>query len=97
MKSSAHRNREFALSTGSGLVKQPPLATKLTWVQLDSDNRPVYLPSEARRAELIEAVRNGSISTYKHVNLHGESDFSDEKMADSVCLASPKNQPLKTD
>lgn len=45
---------------------------------------------EARRAELIEAVRNGSISTYKHVNLHGEFDFSDEKMADSVGLASPK-------
>jgi hypothetical protein len=45
---------------------------------------------EVRRAELIEAVRNGSISTYKHVNLHGEFDFSDEKMVDSVGLASPK-------
>jgi TnpA family transposase len=46
---------------------------------------------ETRRSEIIEAVRNGSISTYKHVNLHGEFDFSDEKMVDSVGLASPKN------
>lgn len=53
--------------------------------------------NEGRRAEIIEAVRNGSISTYRHVNLHGEFDFSDDKMVDSVGLASPKNPPLKTD
>lgn len=47
-------------------------------------------------ARQIEAVRTGSISTWKHVNLHGEYDFPDEKMVDSVGLASPKNPPLKT-
>lgn len=49
---------------------------------------------EERKMEMVEAVRNGSISTWKHVNLHGEFDFSDERMVDSVGLASPKNPPL---
>ena len=26
---------------------------------------------EERRAELIEAIRNGSVATWKHFNLHG--------------------------
>jgi TnpA family transposase len=47
----------------------------------------------ARKAELIEAVRNGSVATWRHFNLHGEFDFSDEKMIDSVGLTNPKNQP----
>jgi hypothetical protein len=32
--------------------------------------------------------------TREHINLHGEYDFPDEKMLDSVGLAGPKNQPL---
>lgn len=40
----------------------------------------------ARRAELIEALRQGSVATWKHFNLHGEFDFSDERMADSIGL-----------
>jgi hypothetical protein len=53
-------------------------------------------PDEARRAELIEAVRNGSALTWRHFNLHGEFDFSDEKMADSVGLEPPKKKPSET-
>jgi hypothetical protein len=51
---------------------------------------------EERKAELIDAIRNGSVMTWEHINLHGEYDFSDEKMLDSVGLAGPKNQPLPT-
>lgn len=40
----------------------------------------------ARRAELIEALRQGSVATWKHFNLHGEFDFSDERLADSIGL-----------
>jgi TnpA family transposase len=47
--------------------------------------------NEKRRAELIEAIRNGSAATWKHYNLHGEFDFSDERMVDSMGLAVPKN------
>ena len=48
-----------------------------------------------RKAELIEAIRNGSAATWKHFNLHGEFDFSDEKMVDSMDLALPKNYCLE--
>ena len=33
---------------------------------------------------------------WEHINLHGEYDFSDEKMLDSIGLADPRNQPLPT-
>jgi len=53
--------------------------------------------NEKRRAELIEAIRNGSVATWKHFNLHGEFDFSDERMVDSMGLAVPKNPDWKSD
>jgi TnpA family transposase len=52
--------------------------------------------NEKRRAELIEAIRHGSAVTWQHFNLHGEFDFSDERMVDSMGLAaSPKNRAFK--
>ncbi|BBP02283.1 Tn3 family transposase [Sulfuriferula nivalis] len=45
--------------------------------------------NEARRALLIEAIRNGSAATWAHFNLHGEFDFSDERMVDSMGLTPP--------
>ena len=47
--------------------------------------------NEERKAELTEAIRNGSVSTWSHFNLHGEFDFSDERMIDSVGLIVPEN------
>ncbi len=52
--------------------------------------------NEDRRVQLIEAIRNGSVATWAHFNLHGEFDFSDERMVDSIGLALPKNPPLDT-
>ena len=43
-----------------------------------------------RKTELLNALRNGSIATWRHFNLHGEFDFSDERMQDSIGLATPK-------
>ena len=43
-----------------------------------------------RRQELIEAVKSGSVVAWQHINLHGEYDFSDEKLQDSVGLETPK-------
>ena len=48
-------------------------------------------PDEARKAQLIEAIRNGSVTTWQHFNLHGEFDFSDDRMVDSVGLTEPRN------
>ena len=39
-----------------------------------------------RRQALLVAVQQGSVASWRHVNLHGEYDFSDEKMQDSVGL-----------
>jgi hypothetical protein len=44
-----------------------------------------------RKAKLIEAIRHGSVATWRHFNLHGEFDFSDEKMVDSVGLIMAKS------
>lgn len=44
---------------------------------------------------LIEAIRNGSVATWAHFNLHGEFDFSDERIVDSMGLAPPKNPVLE--
>jgi hypothetical protein len=54
------------------------------------------LDDAERKAELIDAIRNGSVMTWEHINLHGEYDFSDEKMLDSVGLTGSGNQPLAT-
>ena len=55
-----------------------------------------------RKAQIIEAIRNGSVATWRHFNLHGEFDFSDEKMIDSIGLLLgalrrvPENPPSKS-
>jgi hypothetical protein len=53
--------------------------------------------NEERRTALLKAVRNGSAVTWAHFNLHGEFDFSDERMVDSMNLTPPKNLGLKLD
>jgi TnpA family transposase len=42
-----------------------------------------------RRQELLAAVQHGSVVSWRHINLHGEYDFSDEKLRDSVGLHIP--------
>jgi hypothetical protein len=39
---------------------------------------------EERRQALLTALKNGSIVLWHHLNLHGEYDFSEEKLPDSV-------------
>jgi TnpA family transposase len=46
--------------------------------------------TEERRAELMAAFTHGSIVSWQHINLHGEYDFSDEKLRDSVGLNLPE-------
>ncbi len=43
-----------------------------------------------RKQEVVNAIKNGSIITWRHINLHGEYDFSEEKLQDSVGLKIPK-------
>ncbi len=39
---------------------------------------------------IVDAIKNGSIVTWRHVNLHGEYDFSEERLQDSIGLKVPK-------
>jgi len=39
---------------------------------------------------LLHAIANGSISIWRHINLLGEYDFSDEKLQDSIGIKPPK-------
>jgi TnpA family transposase len=67
------------------------------WNYLYLSRELVTEKNEERRAELIEAIRNGSAATWKHFNLHGEFDFSDGRMVDSMGLALPKNMTFELD
>lgn len=43
-----------------------------------------------RQKQLVEIIKHGSPVTWHHINLHGEYDFSDDKLTDSMGLATPK-------
>ena len=49
---------------------------------------------EAREI-LFQAIANGSVVSWQHINLLGEYDFSDEKLQDSVGIKPPKICGLK--
>ena len=48
-----------------------------------------------RKREVIDAIKNGSVVTWRHINLHGEYDFSEEKLQDSIGLKVPKILKLR--
>lgn len=48
------------------------------------------MPDDHQRQALLESNEAGSIIIWKHINFHGEYDFSAEKMQDSVGLNLPK-------
>jgi TnpA family transposase len=62
----------------------------ICWNYLYLSQKIVDEENEDRKAALIEAVRNGSVVTWQHINLHGEYDFSEENLQDSVGLRVPK-------
>ena len=44
----------------------------------------------SEKAELLKAVKEGSIITWRHVNFYGEYDFSEEKLKDSIGFNLPE-------
>jgi hypothetical protein len=42
------------------------------------------------RTALTEAMTHGSVIAWRHINLLGEYDFSDERLQDSVGIKPPK-------
>jgi len=41
-------------------------------------------PDETRRQAMLRAIQNGSVASWGHLNLHGEYDFSDDRLQDSI-------------
>ncbi|MDR3554119.1 MAG: Tn3 family transposase [Syntrophobacteraceae bacterium] len=66
------------------------------WNHLYLSRRLAREKNEERRAALIEAIRNGSVATWAPFNLHGEFDFSDERMVDSMGLTLPPKSGTET-
>ena len=40
--------------------------------------------------ELLKAIKDGSIITWRHINLYGKYDFSEEKLKDSIGFNFPE-------
>jgi hypothetical protein len=60
------------------------------WNDLSLTQKIARAESDERRQELLTVIRNGSVETWQHINLHGEYDFSDEKLQDSLGLNVPE-------
>jgi TnpA family transposase len=67
----------------------------ICWNYLYLSQQILEAETEEQKAELISAIKNGSVVSWRHINLHGEYDFSDEKLQDSVGLDLTKIVGLK--
>ena len=60
------------------------------WNYLYLSQQFAAIDDPAKREEFIQALRHGSAASWRHVNLLGEYDFSDERLKDSVGIKPPK-------
>jgi hypothetical protein len=67
----------------------------ICWNYLYASKRLLEETDKERQQELLTAIRGGSMVAWRHINLHGEYDFSDENLRDSVGLDVPKIQRLE--
>jgi hypothetical protein len=58
----------------------------ICWNDLYLSQRLAEEPNVEHRQALLAAFQNGSIVLWHHLNLHGEYDFSEERLRDSVGL-----------
>ena len=67
----------------------------ICWNYLYASKRLFEETDKEHRQELLTAIRGGSMVAWRHINLHGQYDFSDESLRDSVGLDVPKIQRLE--
>ena len=53
--------------------------------QIENEDNP------EKKQEIMDAIKNGSVVTWQHINLHGEYDFSEGKLSDSIGLSLTKD------
>ena len=62
----------------------------ICWNYLYLSQKLAEIDDLVKRAEFIDAFTHGSAVSWRHVNLLGEYDFSEEKLKDSVDIKPPK-------
>jgi hypothetical protein len=62
-----------------------------------SDTHKLTKSGTGKQAELLKALKEGSIITWRHVNFYGEYDFSEEKITDSIGFNLPEIVSWKTE
>jgi site-specific recombinase XerD len=65
----------------------------ICWNYLYLSQKLEEIKDPARREALLDGVAHGSAVAWRHLNLLGEYDFSDEKLRDSVGIRLPKLTP----
>jgi hypothetical protein len=73
-------------AAGVTKIKISPGTPIICWNYLYLSQQILEAETAEQKAELIAAIKNGSVVSWRHINLHGEYDFSDEKLQDSVGL-----------
>jgi hypothetical protein len=66
------------------------------WNSLYLTQKIAEAPDAETRTALLESVAAGSAVSWRHINLLGEYDFSDEKLRASVGIRPPKSLALGT-
>jgi len=62
----------------------------ICWNYLYLTQRLADAENSLARETLLEAIKHGSVISWRHINLLGEYDFSDERLEDSVGIRPPK-------
>ena len=65
----------------------------ICWNYLYLSQKLEDIKDEAQREALLDAVAHSSAVAWRHINLLGEYDFSEEKLQDSVGIRLPKLTP----
>jgi len=66
----------------------------ICWNYLHVSEKIATTPEE-KRPEMLNQIKNSSMVIWQHVNLHGEFDFSDEKLKDAAVFNLSKILELK--
>ena len=62
----------------------------ICWNYLYLSQKFAEIDDAVKREEFLQALTHGSAASWRHVNLLGEYDFSEERLKDSIGIKPPK-------
>ncbi len=62
----------------------------ICWNYLYLSQKFAEIDDPVKREEFLRALTHGSAASWRHVNLLGEYDFSEERLKDSIGIKPPK-------